>query len=365
MSLRTLLSLLFMNIAATSEFSADIDMSREQPWVDASDCEVVASRWLLRCVSPTPKPDEWHHCRNPNPSFQWEFRAPSLGPGFLSLLIPLQPIHKGTLSPFPASNPSPPPPPPSSISNYHHHNNHHGPPPPIRRPPPRLPRPRHHHDPLHPLAHPRALPRLRLPLLRQSVPPFPSHPNPTNPPGTELFQTLHTTVLPTLTTSPLPTPLSIIFRQHIQPWHPASLLTHEAALAVLRLTESSASSFYAFSAALFAAQKEYFDVNVVHESRNATYRRLAKLAAETKGVGVKEDEVYELLVVGDQPGEDGALNVGNGVTGDVKVAVRMGRERGGGVHVSPTVVFDGVVAGEVSSSWDGERWGGWLREKVV
>lgn len=206
------------------------------------------------------------------------------------------------------------------------------------------------------------------PLPPPHYPPLP-HPNSTNPPppsgGTELFKTLHTTILPTLRTSPLPSPLTIIFRQHIQPWHPSSLLTHEAALAVLRLTSSSPSAFYAFSAALFAAQKDFFDVNVVHEPRNATYRRLAKLAASVEGVGVSEEDVYELLAVGDKPGEDGALNVGNAVTGDVKVAVRMGRERGGGVHVSPTVVFDGVVAGEVSSSWDGERWGGWLRERVV
>ncbi|KAK0753817.1 hypothetical protein B0T18DRAFT_313230 [Schizothecium vesticola] len=185
------------------------------------------------------------------------------------------------------------------------------------------------------------------------------------PYSAKLFQTLYHTVLPALSTSPLPAPLSVIFRQHIQPWHPASLLTHEAALAVLRLTDSSPSAFYAFSAALFAAQKEYFDVNVVREDRNATYHRLARLAASTEGVGVTEEDVYELLAVPDVPGEDGALNVGNRVTGDVKVVVRMGRERGGGVHVSPTVVFDGVVAPEAESSWDGERWGGWLKGRVV
>lgn len=199
----------------------------------------------------------------------------------------------------------------------------------------------------------------------KTPPPLPHYPIRTQLTPAELFQTLHSTVLPTLPSTPLPAPLTIIFRQHIQPWHPASLLTHEAALAVLRLTNSSPSSFYAFSAALFAAQKEYFDVNVVRESRNATYRRLAKLAGSTAGVGVSEEDVYGLLAVAEVPGEDGALNVGNGVTGDVKGVVRMGRERGGGVHVSPTVVFDGVAAPEVESSWDGERWGGWLRERVV
>jgi hypothetical protein len=36
-----------------------------------------------------------------------------------------------------------------------------------------------------------------------------------------------------------------------------------------------------------------------------------------------------------------------------------------GVHVTPTVVFDGVVRGEISSSWTREQWEEWLGENVV
>lgn len=75
---------------------------------------------------------------------------------------------------------------------------------------------------------------------------------------------------------------------------------------------------------LFEHQKEYFDVNVVKETRNETYKRLAKLAGE---VGVEEGKVYTLLEIGDKPGEGGGLNVGNGVTDDVKVMVKVGAER--------------------------------------
>jgi hypothetical protein len=35
-----------------------------------------------------------------------------------------------------------------------------------------------------------------------------------------------------------------------------------------------------------------------------------------------------------------------------------------GVHVSPTVVFDGVVVGEISSGWSGEQWEEWLGKNV-
>lgn len=149
----------------------------------------------------------------------------------------------------------------------------------------------------------------------------------------------------------------------MQPWHPSSTLTHEAALAVLRLTQNSSpgDKFAAFSAALFGAQRDFFDVNVVNEARNATYRRLARLAAGAVE-GVDEDEVYRLLEVPDKPVGD-SLNVGNAVTDDLKVVVKMARLVG--VHVSPTVIFDGVVANEISSSWTKEQWIEWLKKSVV
>lgn len=152
--------------------------------------------------------------------------------------------------------------------------------------------------------------------------------------------------------------VQVIFRQQIQPWHPSSTLVHEAGIAVLRLAPSR---FWDFSAALFDAQKEYFDVNVVNETRNNTYKRLAQLAE--KSAGVSADEVYKLLVISDKPGEDGSLNTGNGVTNDLKVTVKMARLVG--VHVSPTVVFDGVVNNDISSGWSKEQWTEWLGKNVA
>lgn len=92
---------------------------------------------------------------------------------------------------------------------------------------------------------------------------------------------------------------------------------HEAGAAVLRLAPDK---FWPFSAALFEHQKEYFDVNVVHEPRNDTYKRLAKLAGS---VGLEESKVFELLEISDKPGEGGSLNIGNKVTDDVKLMVKV------------------------------------------
>ncbi|KAJ5127508.1 hypothetical protein N7448_008287 [Penicillium atrosanguineum] len=151
--------------------------------------------------------------------------------------------------------------------------------------------------------------------------------------------------------------LQVIFRQHIQPWHPSSTLTHEAAAAVLRLAPEK---FWEFSAALFKCQTEFFDVSLVNETRNKTYERLAQIAGS---VGLDERKVLELLEIPESPGEDGQLNIGNQVTNDIKLMVKA--DRVVGVHVSPTVFFNGVEERGISSSFTAAQWGEWLAQNVV
>ncbi|ESA43909.1 hypothetical protein NCU02547 [Neurospora crassa OR74A] len=176
----------------------------------------------------------------------------------------------------------------------------------------------------------------------------------------KIYNTLYTTLLPSLRSehADLGSKVQFIFRHQIQPWHPSSTLTHEAGLAVQRLAPTK---FWDFSAALFKDQKAYFDVSLVNETRNETYKRLAKLASQS--AGVDEKELYELLAIPTEKGDDGSLNVGNAVTNDLKTVIKMARLVG--VHVSPTVIFDGVVAGEVSSSWTLEQWLEYLRKSVA
>ncbi|MCJ1249054.1 hypothetical protein MMC30_006276 [Trapelia coarctata] len=171
-----------------------------------------------------------------------------------------------------------------------------------------------------------------------------------------MFKTLYSSVFP-LVKEKYPSKVQFILRQQIQPWHPSSTLVHEAAAAVLRL---SPSKFYDYSAALFERQKEYFDVSVVNESRNETYKRLAKLAGET---GAEENKILDLLRISDKPGEDGSLNTGNGVTDDVKLMVKANRLTG--VHVTPTVLFNGVVENSISSSFSPQQWEEWLDKNIV
>jgi hypothetical protein len=128
-------------------------------------------------------------------------------------------------------------------------------------------------------------------------------------------------------------------------------------VAVLRVAPDA---FWRFSEKLFERQTEFFDVNVVKEARNETYRRLAGLAGEVEGVD--EKAVLDLLIVSDRPAEDGSLNVGNKVTDDVKFQVKVNRRVG--VHVTPTVLFNGVEEASISSGWSKEQWEEWLKKNI-
>ena len=98
----------------------------------------------------------------------------------------------------------------------------------------------------------------------------------------------------------------------------------------------------------------------MNETRNKTYERLAKVGAK---VGIDEQALLKLLWIDDKPASDGSLNTGNGVTNDVKVLVKVNRMQG--IHVTPTVVFDGVVDNSISSSFTGEQWAEWLEKNVA
>ncbi|TQV96458.1 Thioredoxin-like protein [Cordyceps javanica] len=175
----------------------------------------------------------------------------------------------------------------------------------------------------------------------------------------KLFRALRDVVTPLVEADPSRARgLAVVFRQQVQPWHPSSTLMHEAALAVLRLAPDR---FWDFSAALFAAQRSFFDVSVVAETRNDTYRRLAAIAGSAS-VGLDPAAVYELLAIPDRAESDDALNVGNAVTNDLKLVTKMNRLVG--VHVTPTGVFDGVVQ-DIGSAWGEEEWKEWLTKNVV
>ncbi|BFZ56487.1 hypothetical protein PYCC9005_003534 [Savitreella phatthalungensis] len=135
-----------------------------------------------------------------------------------------------------------------------------------------------------------------------------------------------------------------VLRLQVQPWHPSSTLLHETAVAVANLEDDSR-KFWSVARKLFEASEDYYDSSTTDQTRNDIYRRLAKLI-DVDGV------LDQLLITGD------VGNGGNKVTDVLKLSIKYGRQLG--IHVSPSVVVDGALANNVSSSWTAGQWDNFL-----
>ncbi|KAJ2448040.1 hypothetical protein EV183_005624 [Coemansia sp. RSA 2336] len=178
----------------------------------------------------------------------------------------------------------------------------------------------------------------------------------TCPFSAKLWRTLHAQVLPHIASDKLP--VAVVFRHQVQPWHPASTLLHEASLAVERLAPQN---FGRFSDALFAQQHDYFDEATVNLTRTQIYQRLADLALSINAVDDRQ-ALLQLLDI-QQTADAPPRNAGNAVTADLKYHIKLARAQG--IHVSPTVLFDGIRDDSVSSSWTLDQWTSWLQPKLV
>ncbi|KZT42925.1 hypothetical protein SISSUDRAFT_1014938 [Sistotremastrum suecicum HHB10207 ss-3] len=147
--------------------------------------------------------------------------------------------------------------------------------------------------------------------------------------------------------------VKVIFRNQVQPWHGSSTFVHEAGLAVARV---SPENFWPFSLKLFEVQQEYFDIPASKLTAVQIREKLAKLSA----IVLTEEQaakVNDLLLLKSTP------NGGTAVTEELKYTIKYSRQNG--IHVSPTVLWDGLVAGDVSSSWGTEEWEKFFEQKVT
>ncbi|KAI0271968.1 hypothetical protein BGY98DRAFT_1004453 [Russula aff. rugulosa BPL654] len=151
--------------------------------------------------------------------------------------------------------------------------------------------------------------------------------------------------------------IKIIFRNQVQPWHGASTFTHEAGLAAARV---SPDKFWPFSLRvrlIASTQKEYYDIPASTLTPLQIREKLASLYAES---GVSGDQVEAFR---DHLRNKSTPNGGVSVTDDLKYTIKFSRQNG--VHVSPSVLWDGLLASEISSSWGETEWAKFFEQKVA
>eukprot|EP00164_Ancoracysta_twista_P003649 GFYU01004888.1.p2 GENE.GFYU01004888.1~~GFYU01004888.1.p2 ORF type:complete len:205 (-),score=62.56 GFYU01004888.1:259-873(-) len=165
------------------------------------------------------------------------------------------------------------------------------------------------------------------------------------------FKTFYEQVFPHYEQSH-PGKLRFGFYHQIQPWHPQSSMYHEVAIAVHHLNPDPA-VWFKFASNFFAASPDFYDDKVYHKSRHQIYEEMAVVA---ESVGLKKEDVLEKVTLK----LDGSSNA---VIGDLKLAIKFGRQMS--MHVSPTVITNGIIDGSVSSSWTMEQWKEYLDPLVA
>eukprot|EP00158_Paraphelidium_tribonemae_P009042 Partr_v1_DN28753_c0_g1_i4_m63126 putative Conserved hypothetical protein len=171
------------------------------------------------------------------------------------------------------------------------------------------------------------------------------------------FNRIHTEVIPHFLNASKTNgkTLQIIFRNQIQPWHPQSPILHEASLAIARLAPSK---FWKWSKILFDESSEFYDVHTVNLSRFQIVEKLAALASSNDIVPAQD--LLELLRV--ERTESGAMNEGNSITDDLKYFIKFSRQNS--IHISPTLMVDGLVDPSFASAWTLDEWIKYLGPKL-
>lgn len=148
--------------------------------------------------------------------------------------------------------------------------------------------------------------------------------------------------------------IQFLHYQYPQPWHAPGAYAAEVALAVKAVDPSK----YLATAQLFFEKQEelVFDCVTYDKTRSQIYELLANAAAAATGIdGAAVLEKVKYLGT--------APNAGNAMGQMLKWYVKFGRKNG--IHVTPTVLVNGIEEGQISSGWTLEQWSEYLDGKLA
>jgi len=165
--------------------------------------------------------------------------------------------------------------------------------------------------------------------------------------------------------------ICFVFHNVIQPWHHQSLWMHETSFAVKMIQPSSQLAFWE---TLFEEAPKYYDSEVYALSRPEFYDKMAILATDACCDDAKEKDTFkkqilQWLIPPKQPGgnfpKEAMALLGSSPDDDENAVFPMTRQtvkfhRKRGVHVTPTVFFNGIEQGQISSSWSVDQWNEFL-----
>jgi len=148
-------------------------------------------------------------------------------------------------------------------------------------------------------------------------------------------RTVYSDVLPTMESS-RPGDVQFIYHNVIQPWHPQSALAHMAFFAIKQLNGPQKATEFAN---VFVDHRENFTTDkILDKSNQQIFQELSEIGAL---IGVDSAAMLSKMTGGD-------------TAVDIKLCSKFHRKRG--IHVTPTVLLNGLEASFIESSYTTEQW---------
>jgi len=158
------------------------------------------------------------------------------------------------------------------------------------------------------------------------------------------YANLYNKLTPEILNGGLKDKVKVIVRLHPQPWHASSMLCHEAVLAVARVAPEC---LWQYLDALYQVSETFYDI----PASNFTPVQLRNKLVDVGQPIIGDERVAaakDLLLLKSTP------NGGTAVTDELKYNIKVARQNG--VHPSPSVLWNGLIAPDVQSSWGDAEW---------
>lgn len=167
----------------------------------------------------------------------------------------------------------------------------------------------------------------------------------------KMFKKIQDEVIPKLKKDNIYTKVNLVFMNVIQPWHGIqSSICHDVSFAVAKIKPTY---FWKFSRVLFDEITMFYDNVIYDKTRGEITDMVIQLFAKMEGVSSRDVEQVKELVIVKGVGEDKADNTGNKVAVDNKYFTRYHRTIG--IHVTPSIVINGIYMPLIESSTDSDK----------
>lgn len=139
---------------------------------------------------------------------------------------------------------------------------------------------------------------------------------------------------------------NFVFVNVIQPWHAfQSGVLHEVSFAVARVAPEW---FWNYSKLMFEHITDFYDTEIANFTREELVEKVLKVSEEGNGGSITSQQVDEIRSLVTIPKVDRPGNPGTGVAVDTKYFARYARTLG--VHMTPTIVVNGIPVPNIESS---------------